>query len=129
MGFGRRRCSGRKDFGYARIMAVRNSSSACGCGNRPDWAPIADDAVMRWPAIDIGEWEELRQCPDCAATWLASWPEEGEGPPILCRPRPSGTRKLRDLDHATTMRPYCLARLEDHLGEIKERKGPCRKVD
>ena len=63
------------------------------------------------------------------ATWLAVWPEEGESPPILCRPRPVGTRKLRELDHAGTMRQYCLARLEEHLGEIKESKASCRKVN
>jgi hypothetical protein len=83
---------------------------------------------MRWPAIDIGEWEELRQCPECETTWLAVWPEEGEGPPILCRVRPPGARKLRELDHASTMRKYCLARLAEHLGEIKETKATCRKV-
>ncbi len=111
-------------------MALKKDVSAsCACGSRPDWAPIADDTVMRWPAIDIGEWEELRQCPECGAVWLASWPEEGEGPPILCRPRPASSRKLRELDYPTTMRAYCLARLEDHLGEIKERKAPCRKLD
>jgi hypothetical protein len=101
----------------------------CSCGSRPDWAVIEDDAVMRWSAIDIEEWEELRQCPDCGATWLAVWPEEGESPPILCRPRPGGTRRLRDLDHPSTLRQYCLARLEERLGEIKERKATCRKLD
>lgn len=111
-------------------MATKKDPSAtCSCGARPDWAVIEDDAVMRWSAIDIAEWEELRQCPECGATWLAVWPEEGESPPILCRPRPPGTRKLRDLDHPSTLRPYCLARLEEHLGEIKERKAACRKVD
>lgn len=84
---------------------------------------------MRWLAIDIGEWEELRQCPECGAAWLAAWPEESESPPVLCRPKPQGTRKLRDLDHAATMRPYCLARLEEQLGELKERKADCRKVN
>jgi hypothetical protein len=104
-------------------------SSACGCAARPDWARITDDNVMRWPAIDIGEWEELRQCPECGRSWLAVWPEEGEGPPILCRAKPAEAHRLRELDRALTMRPYCLARLEDHLGQIKERKAPCRKVD
>jgi hypothetical protein len=84
---------------------------------------------MRWAAIDIAEWEELRQCPDCGAAWLAAWPEESESQPILCRPRPLTARKLRDLDHPATMRPYCLARLEEHLGEIKEMKATCRKVN
>jgi hypothetical protein len=119
------------EFGYAAIiMAVkRDPAASCACASRPDWAPINDDNVMRWPAIDIGEWEELRQCPECSGVWLAVWPEEGEAPPILCRPRPMAARKLRDIDHPTTLRPYCLARLEDHLGEIKERKAPCRKVE
>ena len=111
-------------------MATKKDPSAtCTCGKRPDWAVIEDDAVMRWQAIDIAEWEELRQCPDCGATWLAAWPEEGESPPILCRPKPDGTRKLRDLDHPATLRAYCLARLEEHFGEIKERKASCRKVN
>jgi hypothetical protein len=105
------------------------NSLACACAKRPDFAPIEDDEVMRWFAVDIGEWEELRQCPECGATWLAVWPEEGESPPVLCRPKPEGTRKLRELDHAATMRPYCLARLEEQLGEIKERNTNCRKVN
>ena len=84
---------------------------------------------MRWSAVDMGEWEELRQCPVCGATWLAIWPEESESPPILCRPKPAGSRKLRDIDHPATLRPYCLARLEEHLGEIKERKETCLKVN
>ena len=95
------------------------NSFACACAKRPDFAPIQDDEVMRWLAVDIGEWEELRQCPECGATWLAVWPEESESPPVLCRPKPDGTRRLRDLDHAATMRPYCLARLEELLGEIE----------
>jgi hypothetical protein len=105
------------------------NSLACACTKRPDFAIIDDDDVMRWLAIDIGEWEELRQCPECGATWLAVWPEESESPPILCRPMPQGSRKLRELDHPSTMRAYCLARLEEQLGEIKERKANCRKVD
>lgn len=111
------------------MAAKSEPSTACGCPSRPDWARITNDDVMRWPAIDIGEWEELRQCPECGGAWLAVWPEEGEGPPILCRPKPLSAHKLRDLDRASTLRPYCLARLEDHLGQLKERKAPCRKVD
>jgi len=106
-----------------------NASLACACSKRPDFATIEDDEVMRWLAVDIGEWEELRQCPECGATWLAVWPDEAESPPVLCRPRPTGTRKLRELNHATTMRPYCLARLEEQLGELKERKASCCKVN
>jgi hypothetical protein len=105
------------------------TSPACPCSKRPDFAVIEDEDVMRWLAVDIGEWEELRQCPDCGATWLAAWPEENEAPPILCRPKPQGARRLRDLDHASTMRPYCLVRLEEQLGEIKERNASCRKVN
>jgi len=104
-------------------------SPACGCTKRPDFATIDDEEVMRWLAIDIGEWEELRQCPNCGSSWLAVWPEESESPPVLCRPKPAAARKLRDLDHAATMRPYCLARLEEQLGEIKERGTNCRKVN
>jgi hypothetical protein len=106
-----------------------SSSSRCACEDWPDWARIEDDKVMHWQAVDIGEWEELRQCPECGGLWLAVWPEEGESPPILCRPLPPGIKKLRELDRASTLRPYCLARLEDHLGEIKERKASCRKVN
>jgi hypothetical protein len=104
-------------------------SGACPCTKRPDFAPVENDDVMRWLAVDIGEWEELRQCPSCGATWLAVWPEESQSPPILCRPRPQGARRLRDLDRATTMRPYCLARIEEQLGAIKERTAGCRKVN
>ena len=111
-------------------MASKPDPSAdCSCGQRPDWATIEDDSVMRWQAVDIAEWEELRQCPDCGATWYVVWPEESESPPILCRPRPLGARKLRDIDRASTMRSYCMHRLEEQLGEIKERKASCRKVN
>ncbi len=106
-----------------------DAPASCSCGKRPDWATIEDDSVMRWQAIDIAEWEELRQCPDCGTTWLAIWPEEGESPPILCRPRPLAARKLREIDHPATLRPYCLARIEEQLGEIKERKASCRKIN
>jgi hypothetical protein len=105
-----------------------DATTSCSCGKRPDWAAIEDDSVMRWPAVDIAEWEELRQCPDCDTMWLAVWPAESESPPILCRPRPPDARRLRDIDHPATMRPYCMARIEEQLGEIKERKASCRKV-
>lgn len=84
---------------------------------------------MRWPVVEIAEWEELRHCPDCGSSWLAVWPEETESPPILCRPQPEGARRLRDIDHAATMRRYCLARLEEHMGELKEHKLACKKFD
>ena len=111
------------------MVLKKDLSARCSCSARPDWALINDDDVMRWSAIDIGEWEELRQCPECGATWLAYWPAEGESPPILCRPQPMGTRRLRDLDHPSTLRPYCLAKLEEQLGELTERKAICRRVD
>ena len=111
------------------MVSNSDPSAGCSCGKRPDWETIQDDSVMRWQAIDIAEWEELRQCPDCGATWLAVWPEEGESPPILCRPRPSGARKLRDIDHPATLRSFCMTRIEEQLGEIKERKASCRKVN
>ena len=66
---------------------------------------------MRWPVLEVAEWEELRQCPGCGAPWVAVWPEEIEAPPILCRPHPADARRLKDLDRASTMRAYCLARL------------------
>ena len=111
------------------MASNQDPAVGCSCGKRSDWATIEDDSVMRWEAVDIAEWEELRQCPDCGKMWLAVWPEEGESPPILCRPRPAGARKLRDIDHAATMRSFCMARIEEQLGEITERKASCRKVN
>ena len=74
---------------------------------------------MQWPVIELAEWEELRQCPDCGRHWLAAWPDEVEGGMILCSPEPASARRLRDIDRAATLRAYCLARLEEHLGELK----------
>ena len=31
---------------------------------------------MRWPVVEMAEWEELRTCPDCGRAWLTVWPEE-----------------------------------------------------
>jgi hypothetical protein len=84
---------------------------------------------MRWPVVEMAEWEELRTCPDCGRAWLTVWPEEIEGAPIVCRPKPDGARRLRDVDRAATLRKYCLARLEEHLGALKEQKVPCKKLD
>jgi hypothetical protein len=84
---------------------------------------------MKWPVAEIGEWEELRQCPACEAFWLQTWPEELESAPILCRPEPLGARRLRDIDRAATLRAYCLARLEEHLGPLKEQTMRCKKLD
>jgi hypothetical protein len=44
------------------------------------------------------------------------------------QPEPASARRLRDIDRASTLRAYCLARLEEHLGPLKERKLECRKV-
>ena len=89
---------------------------------------VEDDAVMKWPVVELAEWEELRQCPDCGDCWLAIWPEDVEGGMVFCRPLPAGARRLRDVDRASTLRGYCLARLEEHLGVLEERKANCRKV-
>jgi hypothetical protein len=102
---------------------------ACRCSERPAWARIEDDTVMRWPVAEIAEWEELRHCPSCGRPWLTIWPEETEGVPILCRPQPEDAHRLRDVDRAATLRKYCLARLEEHLGSLKEQKVACRKVE
>ena len=83
---------------------------------------------MQWPVVELAEWEELRQCPDCGRPWLAIWPDELEGGMILCRPEPATAKRLRDIDRASTLRAYCLARLEEHFGELRERKLDCRKV-
>jgi hypothetical protein len=83
---------------------------------------------MEWPVIELAEWEELRRCPVCGSNWLAIWPEEVEGGMILCRPEPRSARRLREIDRAATLRAYCLSRLEDFYGELRERKISCRKV-
>jgi hypothetical protein len=102
--------------------------SPCSCAGRPAWARVEDDRVMQWPVVELAEWEELRQCPECSRAWLAIWPEELEGGMILCRPEPATAKRLRDIDRASTLRAYCLARLEEHFGELRERKLDCRKV-
>ena len=83
---------------------------------------------MEWPVVETGDWEELRQCPECGGHWLGAWPEELEGGAILCRPMPPTARRLREIDRVETLRGYCLARLEEHLGELKEAKATCIKV-
>jgi hypothetical protein len=102
---------------------------ACGCTTRPNWSRIEDETVLHWPVAEAGDWEELRECPDCGSLWLCAWPEELESNPILCRPIPAGLRRLRELDRIETLRPYCLTRLEEHLGPLKEEKRPCKKLD
>jgi hypothetical protein len=102
--------------------------SPCRCAERPDFSRLEEDVVLRWPVLEAGEWEELRQCPDCGGYWLSAWPEELEANPILCRPIPADSRRLRDLDRCATLRPYCLARIEEHLGDLREEKRPCKKV-
>ena len=74
---------------------------------------------MQWPVVELAEWEELRQCPGCGRHWLAAWPDEVEGGMILCSPEPASARRLRDIDRAATLRAYCLARLEEHLGPLR----------
>ncbi len=66
--------------------------------------------------------------PGCGRLWLAAWPEEVEGGMILCSPEPTSARRLKDIDRAATLRAYCLARLEEHFGPLRERKLDCRKV-
>jgi hypothetical protein len=107
---------------------VEDSKQPCSCAARPPWARVDDDRIMQWPVVELAEWEELRQCPECGRSWLAIWPEELEAGMILCRPEPSAAKRLRDIDRAATLRAYCLARLEEHFGELKERKLDCRKV-
>jgi hypothetical protein len=107
---------------------LESVTATCACAARPAWARSDDDSVMQWPVIELAEWEELRQCPVCSRYWLAVWPEEVDGGMILCRPEPPTARRLRDIDRAATLRAYCLSRLEDHLGELRERKIDCRKV-
>lgn len=100
--------------------------TTCSCATRPPWSRIEGDEILRWPVIEMAEWDELRQCPVCQRLWLSTWPEEAEGVPILCRPEPPDTDRLRDLDRAATLRAYVLARLEEHVGDLKEEKAPCR---
>jgi hypothetical protein len=101
---------------------------ACPCRSKPAWSRVDDDSVMQWPVVELAEWEELRQCPGCSRFWLAAWPEELEGGMILCTPAPPNARRLRDIDRATTLRAYCLARLQEHFGTLRERKLVCRKA-
>jgi len=100
----------------------------CPCRARPAWSKVDDDSVMQWPVVELAEWEELRQCSGCRRLWLAVWPEEVEGGMILCSPEPASARRLRDIDRASTLRAYCLARLEENLGPLRERKLECRKA-
>jgi hypothetical protein len=113
----------------AKLSAdVNPAIPTCPCHARPAWARVEDDSVMQWPVIELAEWEELRQCPGCGRLWLAAWPEDVEGGMILCSPEPRSARRLKDIDRAVTLRAYCLARLEEHLGPLRERKLTCRKV-
>jgi len=104
-------------------------SLQCRCEERGSWFRVEDDEVLRWPVLEIAEWEELRECPVCARIWVQTWPEELESLPILCRPVPEASRRLKEIHRAPTMRPYCLARLGEHLGELKEQRLLCKKVD
>ena len=104
-------------------------TSSCSCAQRPAWARIEDDGTMLLPVVETAEWEEIRQCPSCGRLWFVAWPEETDGAPVLCRPEPADARRLRDIDRAAVLRGYCLSRIEEHLGEIKDQKAPCKKVD
>ena len=77
---------------------------------------------MQWPVVELAEWEELRQCPDCGRAWLAGLARGGRGGMILCRPAAATARRLRDIDRAATLRAYCLARLEEHFGRAARAK-------
>ncbi|HEY0713170.1 MAG TPA: hypothetical protein VGF45_10880 [Polyangia bacterium] len=109
-------------------MSEAPSTVVCQCAARPAWARLEDDTVLHWSVAESGDWEELRECPDCGSLWICAWPEELESNPILCRPLPASTRRLRDVDRIETLRPYCLARLEEHLGPLKDEKRPCKKL-
>ena len=43
-------------------------------------------------------------------------------------PHPAESRRLKDVNRMETLRPYCLARLEEHLGQLREEKRPCKKM-
>jgi hypothetical protein len=109
-------------------MPEAPSTALCTCASRPVWARLEDDTVLHWSVTESGEWEELRECPDCGNLWMCAWPEELESTPILCRPLPAGVRRLRDVNRIETLRPYCLTRLEEHIGALKEEKRPCKKL-
>ena len=103
----------------ARLTPIGSVDGTLPLHKRPTWSRIDDDSVMQWPVVELAEWEELRQCPECGRHWLAIWPEEVEGGMILCRPEPATARRLRDIDRAATLRAYCLARLEEHFGQLQ----------
>lgn len=107
---------------------VPESPSPCRCSERANWARVDDDSVMQWPVAELAEWEELRACPDCGRIWLAVWPEDVDGGMFLCRPVPENARRLRDIDRPSTLRGFCLSRLEEHLGALDETGASCRKV-
>jgi hypothetical protein len=109
-------------------MPETSATMVCSCAARPTWARLEDDSVLHWSVAESGDWEELRECPDCGNLWMCAWPEELESNPILCRPLPTGSRRLRDVDRIETLRPYCLARLEEHIGALKEEKRLCKKL-
>lgn len=107
---------------------MTEASAKCACASRPEWAPITDDVVLEWAVVESGDWQEMRQCPQCDRFWLQSWPEELEGWAILCRPIPHTATRLREIDQVETIRGYCITRLAEHLGEVKEEKTKCPKV-
>ena len=44
----------------------------------------------------------------------------------VLRPEPRDARRLKDVDRAATLRAYCLARIEEHLGQLREEKRDYR---
>ncbi|GEM_PF-941698 len=111
--------------GILKTVNANQKPGSCPCQARPDWARIANDEPLTWAVLESGDWEELRQCPNCNANWLVSWPEALEGGAILCRPRPLGADRLRLVDRGETLRGYLVSRMEEHLGDLKEDKNRC----
>ena len=83
---------------------------------------------MQWPVVELAEWEELRQCPDCGRHWLAAWPDEVEGGMILCSPEPrdgAAAARHRSRRHAARLLPGAPGGAPR---PAQERKLECRKV-
>ena len=102
-------------------------SKPCDC-DKVRWGYLNCEALSQWPVLETAEWEELRNCPQCGQVVLTCWPHEENGRPIYCRPYPETAKRLRDVDWATTLRPYLLHRLEGHFGELKQSNKVCRKA-
>ena len=114
-----------------RVIARPPSLRACATPPPPrlPGRRLEDDTVLHWSVLEAGEWEELRECPDCGALWLSAWPEELEANPILCRPlpdrRPPPARRRPQRDPAPLLPgPPRGAPRRAQRGE-----APCKKVD